>query len=260
MTSSGERPEDADSRCFTYALRKSGAAEEEALMRITVSGVPVEMVRKKIKYMHIYVLPPDGRVKATVPLRLSDAAATAFIGSKLGWVAKQQEKMKSLPFRPPLSYVAGETLFVWGKPYVLELETGRGKKSLILDGDRAVLRVKEGSTFEQRERFVREWYRARLCEKAAEYLPAWELATGLKSSGWQTKYMKTRWGTCNTRTGKIWLNVELAKKPEECLKYVILHEVAHLKVGNHGQEFTAILDRHMPDWRVIKKRLNGSTG
>lgn len=130
--------------------------------------------------------------------------------------------------------------------------------SLVFSGDRAILTVRKESTAKQREAFVNEWYREQLKREVAKYLPKWEKITGLYCSGWQSKYMTTKWGTCNTNTRKIWLNLQLAKKPIECLEYVILHELAHLKVKNHGPEFVAVLDQHMPQWQERKKLLNES--
>ena len=100
------------------------------------------------------------------------------------------------------------------------------------------------------------FYRKILTEKISEYMPEWEALTELYSTSWQIKNMKTRWGTCNIKTGKIWFNLHLAEKPEICLEYVILHELAHLKVPNHGSEFKAFVSKYMPDWREIKKLLN----
>lgn len=127
-----------------------------------------------------------------------------------------------------------------------------------LSGDTAILTVRKESSPKQRESFVNEWYRNLLKQEVAKYLPKWEKTTGLYCSSWQSKYMTTKWGTCNPTSKKIWLNLQLAKKPIECLEYVILHELAHLKVHNHGPEFTAILDQYMPYWREHKRRLNDS--
>ena len=95
-----------------------------------------------------------------------------------------------------------------------------------------------------------------LKEKIEIYLPKWENITGLHCDSWQTKYMTTRWGTCNTNSRKIWFNLQLAKKPIECLEYVILHELAHLKIKGHNKEFVALLDKYMPYWRDTRKLLN----
>jgi predicted metal-dependent hydrolase len=129
----------------------------------------------------------------------------------------------------------------------------------VLTENTIILTVQEDSTAAKRGNLVREWYRELLKTKIAQSMPEWECKTGLRSSGWQTRYMKTRWGTCNTKTGKIWLNVRLAEKPPECLEYVILHELAHLVERTHNERFVSFMDAHMPEWRRIKAELNGRT-
>lgn len=227
-------------------------------MQILVSDIPVEVVKKKIKNMHLSVLPPDGKVRVSAPETLSDESIIMFVRTKIGWIRKQQEKFEQQPRQSERQYVSGETLYVWGKQYFLQVEYSYRGNSLILSGDKAILTVRKESTAKQRETFVNEWYRVLLKAEVEKYLPKWERITGLKCSSWQSKYMTTKWGTCNTSTCKIWLNLQLAKKPIECLEYVILHELAHLKVKNHGAEFVAILDQHMPYWREMKKQLNDS--
>ena len=224
-------------------------------MQITVSGIPVEVQKKKIKNMHLYVRPPDGSIRVTAPKRLTDAEIAVFVQSKLDWIHKQKGRIAAHPPQQPLRYESGETLPVWGRPYVLQLEAAK-RSSLTLQGDRAVLSVRENSTLNQREAAVREWYREELKAEVIKYLPKWEDLTGLHCESWQTKAMKTRWGTCNPKTKKIWLSLSIAKKPICCLEYILLHELAHLKYPNHGPEFKAFLDCHMPEWREIKKELN----
>lgn len=228
-------------------------------MQIVISNIPVEVVRKNIKNMHLSVLPPDGRVRVSAPTQLTDEAITMFVRTKLGWIKKQQEKFQQQPRQSERQYVSGETLYVWGKQYFLQVEYSYKGNVLTLSGDKAILTVRKESSPTQRESFVNEWYRSLLKQEVAKYLPKWEKTTGLYCSSWQSKYMTTKWGTCNPTSKKIWLNLQLAKKPIECLEYVILHELAHLKVHNHGPEFTAILDQYMPYWREHKRRLNDST-
>lgn len=129
----------------------------------------------------------------------------------------------------------------------------------MLSGDKAVLTVRKESTAEQRESFIREWYRELLKSEVARLLPKWEKITSLKATSWQTKYMTTRWGTCNTKTGKIWVNLQLAKKTPECLEYIILHELVHLVEKKHNERFVLLMDRYMPMWREINVTLNGQT-
>ena len=225
-------------------------------MQIEISGITIEVQKKNIKNLHLVVAPPDGKVRVSAPMHLSDDSIKMFVRTKLGWIKKQQEKFEKQPRQSEREYVSGETLYVLGQQYFLRVEYSYKGNSLILSGNEAILTVRKESTASQRETFVNEWYRALLKEKIEIYLPKWENITGLRCDSWQTKYMTTRWGTCNTNTRKIWLNLQLAKKPIECLEYVILHELAHLKVRNHSKDFVAIMDQYMPYWRETKKLLN----
>ena len=225
-------------------------------MQKIINGIPVEIIKKNIKNMHLYVKPPEGNVFVSAPKHLSDESIIMFVRTKIGWIKKQQEKFKNQPRQTERQYVSGESFYVLGKQYYLQVEYSYKGNSLILSGDKAILTVRKESTSKQRESFVREWYRKILKEEIERYLPQWEKKTGLYCDSWQTKYMTTRWGTCNTITKKIWFNLQLAKKPVECIEYIILHELAHLKVGNHGKDFVAIIDEYMPYWRETKKKLN----
>lgn len=225
-------------------------------MQIEISGITIDIQKKNIKNMHLAVLPPDGKVRVSAPMHLSDESIAMFVRTKLGWIKKQQEKFALQPRQSEREFISGETLYVFGKQYFLRVMYSYKGNSLVLNGNEAALTVRKESTARQREAFVNEWYRDLLKEKISIYLPKWEQITGLYCDSWQTKYMTTRWGTCNTNTRKIWFNLQLAKKPIECLEYVILHELAHLKVKNHGKDFIAILDMYMPYWRETKKLLN----
>lgn len=225
-------------------------------MQIEISGIQIEIQKKDIKNLHLSVLPPDGKVRISAPMHLSDESITMFVRTKIGWIKKQQEKFERQPRQCEREYVSGETLYVFGQQYFLRVEYSYQGNSLVLSGNDAILTVRKESTAKQRENFVNEWYREQLKAEIAQLLPKWETVTGLKCSSWQTKYMTTRWGTCNTQTKKIWLNLQLAKKPIECLEYVILHELVHTQVKNHGADFVAIMDKYMPYWRDIKKTLN----
>lgn len=225
-------------------------------MHTQIQGISVEIIKKNIKNMHLYVQPPDGKVQVTAPKHFSDESILMFVRTKIGWIKKQQAKLEKQPRQTERQYVSGETLYVLGRQYYLKVEYSYKGYSLVLSGDRAILTVRKESTAKQRDAFVREWYRNVLKTEIEKLLPKWEKKTGLYSERWQIKYMVTRWGTCNTSTKKLWFNLQLAKKPIECIEYVILHELAHLKVKNHGTDFIEILDEHMPYWRDVKKSLN----
>lgn len=225
-------------------------------MKLVVNGIDVSVVKKSIKNMHLYVKPPEGRVEVSAPIGLSDESIELFIRTKIVWIRRQQKKFENQPRQTEREYVSGEAFYVWGRQYYLLVNYSNKGNSLVLDGDKAILTVREGSTVEQRERFVNEWYRSVLKTEIEQLLPKWVGITGLRPDSWQTKNMTTRWGTCNVKTRKIWLNLQLAKKPIDCLEYVILHELAHLAVKNHNEQFVAIMDRHMSNWREIRKKLN----
>lgn len=225
-------------------------------MKLVVNGIEVSVVKKPIKNMHLYVKPPEGRVEVSAPIGLSDESIELFIRTKIGWIRRQQEKFEKQSRQTKREYVSGEAFYVWGRQYYLLVNYSNKGNSLVLDGDKAILTVREGSSVEQRERYINEWYRGALKTEIEQLLPKWVEITGLRPDSWQTKNMTTRWGTCNVKTKKIWLNLQLAKKPIDCLEYVILHELAHLAVKNHNEQFIAIMDRHMPNWREIRKKLN----
>lgn len=224
-------------------------------MQLNVSDVTVEVIRKDIKNMHLRVQPPDGRVVLSAPRSVSDAAIDGFVASKLAWIRRQRADIAAQERQTQREGVTGETMYVWGKQCFLAVVEGTGY-SVDVAGQDAVFTVRAGSSSEQREAHMREWYREQLCREVERLLPVWEERTGLKCSEWKTKYMKTRWGSCNPEARRIWLNVQLAKHPIECLEYVILHELAHLVEKSHGPKFIAVMDEYMPAWRSIRKELN----
>lgn len=225
-------------------------------MQIMISDIPVMVYKKRIKNMHLYVKPPNGKVTVSAPLNISDDAIERFVRTKSSWVKTQVKKFDTQPRQSEREYISGETLYVWGKQYFLLLEHGTGKNSLVLSGDRAILTVREGIAARQRDNFVHEWYRSLLKQEIARLLPKWEERTGLKCDSWQTKYMTSRWGTCNIQKRKIWLNLQLAKKTPECLEYVILHELLHFVEKHHNDTFISLMDKYMPYWRETKRALN----
>ena len=225
-------------------------------MQTVIDGIEITITRKAIKNMYLYVKPPDGRVELSAPMRQSEDSIRAFILLKLGWIRRRQEQIARRSVPQKRAFVAGEPLYVWGRKYVLRVTEGK-RYSLVLEGDDALFTVRGGSASDRRERFVNEWYRALLIAEIKRLLPKWEGLTGLQPSSWQTKNMTTRWGTCNVKSRKIWLSLQLAQKPKECLGYVIVHELTHLKERGHNARFQSLMDQFMPDWRERKRSLNG---
>ena len=227
-------------------------------MKIVVSGIPIDIQKKNIKNMHLQVKPPDGHVVISAPTSIDDKAIEAYARTNLSWIKKQIEKFQQQPRSAKRQYVSGETMYIWGKQYFLTFIPDSQKNSFTIQGDKVILSMREESTVKQRENYVREQYRLLLKKEIERLLPKWEQITGLHCDSWQTKYMATRWGTCNTDKKKLWFNLQLAQKPVECLEYIILHELIHLLERTHNSTFVAYMDLYMKDWRAVKKELNDS--
>lgn len=220
---------------------------------VTISGVPIEVTKKNVKRLSIRVH-SDARVTVSAPRRVSDSRIRAYLETKIDWIQKQRGRFAASR-RPTLcDCVSGEVMYVWGEPYTLRVEYGTA--GLALEDGEAILTAPEDSTAESRREIADKWYRAQLAAEIEKRLPQWETRTGLHCAAWQIRNMTSRWGSCTTNTGRIRFSLRLAERPTQCLDYVLLHELAHLKVPNHGPEFKALLDSYMPDWREITKTLN----
>lgn len=227
-------------------------------MRIVISGIPIDIQKKNIKNMHLQIKPPDGHVVISAPLSMDDKAIEVYARTNLSWIKKQIEKFQQQPRSAKRQYVSGETMYIWGKQYYLSFVPDAQKNSFEIQGDKVILAMREDSTVKQRENYVREQYRSLLKVEIERLLPKWEQITELHCESWQTKYMVTRWGTCNTEKKKLWFNLQLAQKPIECLEYVILHELIHLRERTHNSTFIAYMDMYMKNWRAVRKELNDS--
>lgn len=225
-------------------------------MKLNIADIQIDVNKKKIKNMHLYVKPPDGHVSVSAPEEMSDAAIERFVRTKLTWIKRQIQKFEGQPRQSKREYVSGETLYFWGKQYYLQVKHGN-KNAVVINGDTVQLTVRKESNPDQRGKIINEWYRKKLKGEIVKVLPKWEEKTGIKAQDWKVKYMTTRWGSCNVNTGTIWLNLQLAKKTPECLEYIILHELIHLVEKNHTDRFLSLMDFYMPMWREIKAKLNG---
>ena len=219
-------------------------------MQIVISGIPIDIHKKNIKNMHLQIKPPNGQVVISAPLSMDDKAIEVYARTNLGWIKKQIEKFQQQPRSAKRQYVSG------GKQYYLSFVPDSRKNSFKIQGNSIVLSMRKNSTVKQREKYIREQYRRLLKGEIEKILPKWEQITGLHCESWQIKYMITRWGTCNTEKKKLWFNLQLAQKPVECLEYVILHELIHLKERTHNSIFIAYMDMYMKNWREVRKELN----
>ena len=222
-----------------------------------IAGIPLHLTRKNIRTLRLTIRPPEGEIFLSAPLFVSDAQIEAFVCAKREWILATQAEIRRLPPPKPSLYAPEEKLALFDQSFFLHITEG-GSYHLTLDQEsgEALWQVRQGSTPAQREAWLKEWYRDQLRREIALRLPRWESITGLSCRDFQIKDMRTRWGTCNTSTGKLWFSLHLAQKPYHALEYVILHELCHLQVPNHGKDFVRLLDRYMPSWRKIKAELN----
>lgn len=229
------------------------------LHNLSVSGIRVSVVRKAIKNLHLGVYPPLGRVRVAAPLAVSDAAVRVAVIGKLRWIKRQQASFEHQARQSRREMVSGESHYYLGRRYRLQVVETAGTPGVELRGHRAlVLRVRPGWTAKDREQLLLRWYRDRLRELAPRLLGKWQGELGVKVREWGIKRMKTKWGSCNAEAGRIWLNLELIKKPPACLEYVVAHELTHLVARNHDEHFLALMNNHMPTWRRSRAELNAA--
>lgn len=225
-------------------------------MTFTADGISVEITRKRIKNMHLYVSADDGRVRASVPYRLTDKQVEDFIISKLDWIKKHREKALEKSESIP-QYQAGEYVLLFGDPHILRIEkTDKRPRAYAEDGEIFLLLGEKNDT-ETRRSLLDALYKKELGAVIDAYIQKWEKITHLKHTAHSIRSMKTRWGSCSTKSGRIRFNLELAKKSPELIEYVVLHELSHLREANHGERFKAMLDAYMPNWRARRDTLNG---
>lgn len=225
---------------------------------IIIGNIKIEVIKKNIKNLHLSVHPPNGRVRIAAPLMMNDEAIRIFAISKLSWIKKQQAKFQEQERQSEREYVSGESHYYQGRRYLLNVVYTKKKQRVEISKNNQInLYVHEGSTADQRERVMMEWYRSELKKQIPDLIAKWEKHIGVKVISWGVKLMKTKWGTCNPKAKRIWLNLELAKKNPRCLEYIVVHEMIHLIEKHHNERFYAYLEQFIPNWKEIKEELNG---
>lgn len=225
-----------------------------------VAGIQVELIQKDIKNLHLAVYPPDGRVRLAAPLDVNVRTLELYVASKIPWIRRQQRKFASMDRPSPRQYLHRESHYYLGRRYLLrvhETEHPYGATKVVCRTKTYIdLYVKAGASTEQKAALLKAWYRTQLKSILAELVPKWEAVLGVKAREVKVHTMKTKWGSCNTDSGKILFNIELAKKPIECIEYVVVHELLHLIERKHNDLFKAYLDKYLPNWVQVKAMLN----
>jgi predicted metal-dependent hydrolase len=153
--------------------------------------------------------------------------------------------------------VTGESHYFLGQRYRLNVIEHKGAGKVILRNKTAAdLYVRPGSDAARREKILQQWYREQLKTLIPSLLEKWKRVAGVQVTHWGIKKMKTKWGGCNIEDRRIWLNLELAKKPVRHIEYILVHELVHLRERHHNDRFTAIMTQLMPKWQHYKAELN----
>lgn len=223
---------------------------------LRIGSIDMQLNRKTIKNLHISVLPPDGNVRISAPERMTDTAIRMAVVSRIPWIRKQQREFAKQPRQSDREMVSGECHYFWGRKHRLNIVERAGRHEVKIGGGKVELFVRPGTTQENKALVLTEFYRDALKQRIESSLGVWQNQIGVESAGWGVKKMKTKWGSCNTSSRRIWLNLELAKKPPECLEFILVHELVHLLERNHNDRFKAYMDRFLPDWRERRDLLN----
>lgn len=222
----------------------------------TIAGLPVEIIRKSnLKNLYIRVNPPEGTVTVSVPAETGDEAIHHFVLRKMPEITKVRDQMLSQPRQSKREYVSGESCYLWGKVYMLQVSYKGNRYHIEKTPNRILMTAPEGASQDSREKAMTEWYRAELKRVLPQILQQCEDKVGVHTNACNIKYMKTRWGSCNVPEKRILINLQLVKKPLECLEYVVTHELVHLLEENHTNRFRSLVEKNYPNWKEAKRLL-----
>lgn len=224
-----------------------------------VSGLKIDVLRKNVKNLNLRVYPAERHVRVSVPRRISDPEIARFIEEKLPWIRKHLANYQKKPKPEPKKFITGESHPVWGQDLELILIEKNKPPQVFVSDNTLRLSIRPETNQKKRASILKEWYRDELKQKIPELIKKWEPRMGVKVEEFGVKQMKTRWGTCNIRARRIWLNLELAKKRPELLEYVVVHEMVHLLERLHNKRFYSFMSRFLPNWKSLKNELNGKS-
>jgi predicted metal-dependent hydrolase len=226
------------------------------ITELRLGEIAVDVVLKDIKNVHLGVYPPTGRVRISAPKRMSLDNIRVFAISKLGWIKQQQRKLRGQERETPREYLDRESHYVWGKRYLLRTVEEHAEPKIVLRHSKMILRAGSGTNRDAKQAIVARWYREQIKAAVPDLIAKWEPIIRVNVKRVFVQKMKTKWGSCNLGRCSIRLNTDLAKKPHECLEYIVVHEMVHLLEPTHNARFVALMDRHMPQWRVCRDQLN----
>jgi len=224
--------------------------------QLQLGDIAVDVVLKDIKNVHLSVYPPTGRVRISAPSGMSLDTIRVFAISKLGWIKQQQHKLRRQERETPREYLDRESHYVWGKRYLLKVVEADAAPRVELQHRQMILRARPATDREKRHLILASWYREQIKKAVKPLIARWEPLVGVEVGRLFVQRMKTKWGSCSPNTGNVRLNTDLAKKPPECLEYILVHEMVHLLEPTHNTRFIALIEQFIPQWRFYRGLLN----
>jgi len=224
----------------------------------TLAGETV-LVEWKPRNKNVYLrLRDDNTLNVTAPRRASRAFIREFVLSHLDMVAKWRAERQKRPQLQDYRYVSGERFRLWGVQHELQVieQEERHNRHVRIDGGKLILEIEPVSDVSERQKMIQDFFCQEFEQAVCEELPLCERITQRQAGKIVYRSMKSRWGSCNVKTGRICLNLRLVHYPRRALHYILIHELTHLWEGNHGSRFHALMDRFCPDWRQIRSELH----
>jgi len=225
-------------------------------MILSLNDIDVEVIQKNIKNVHLSVYPPSGRVKVSAPESMAIETIRIYVISKLGWIKKQQKKLRSQNRETQRECIDRESHYFNGNRYLLKVIEHNAVPQVTLAHSKILLQVRLGATEDKKRYILDEWYRHQLKGKVSSLITKWEKKMKVTVEKFTVRKMKTRWGSCTPAAHSIRINLNLAKKPPQCLEYIIVHELVHLLEPSHNKNFIALMNRFLPKWRFYRDELN----
>ena len=225
---------------------------------IDVAGVSVHVTHKDVKNVNFRV-GRDGIARMSVPRLMPRGEVERVAKRHLDWIVRSQQNVRRKAEASSCTWETGGTLMVWGESRTLRITSPSAdlaEPSCALIEDELVVRVWDSASPQEIEYVVERWLADQLGQHVREILPMCEERVGRHASHITLRRMKSRWGSCTARTGRIRLNVALAECPPACTEMVLVHELCHLIEPNHGPRFHALMDLNCPGWRACDQWLN----
>lgn len=226
------------------------------MKQIHLGDITIDIELKDIKNIHLSVYPPHGNVRISAPLHTDVDTLRVYALSKLNWIKKQQKKICQQVREEPREFIDRESHYYNGKRYLLTVIETNAAPKVVLKHSTLELYIRPDSSAEKCKMVLEKWYRSGLKAAIPVIIAKWEKEINVQVAEFGIKKMKTKWGTCNPKARRIWLNLELAKKPPEYLEYVIVHEMVHFLERHHNDRFVFLMNQYLPKWSFYREELN----